>query len=63
MTSGTPVARSYLMIVTRDLAAAGQLTGGGKRNRKYLKGKTAIDASVDEGLVEVALDPQTSEGC
>ncbi len=56
------MARSYLMIATCDLAAEGQLTGGGKRNREYLNGKMAIDPSVNEGLVETALDPQTSGG-
>ena len=45
-----------------DLAAEGQLTGGGKRNRDYLNGKMAVDPSVNEGLVETALDPQTSGG-
>jgi len=50
------------MIAPCDLAAEGHLTGGGKRNREYLNGKTVIDPSVDEGLVETALDPQTSGG-
>ena len=68
MASGTDVtlvlesAKLPLMNATRDLAAAGQLTGGGKRNREYLNDKMTIDPSVDEGLVEVALDPQTSGG-
>jgi selenide,water dikinase len=44
------------------LAEEGCLTGGGKRNRAYLKDKIAITQSVREGLVEVALDPQTSGG-
>jgi selenide,water dikinase len=45
-----------------ELAEKGYLTGGCKRNRDYLKDKITIDKSVREGLVEVALDPQTSGG-
>jgi selenide,water dikinase len=44
------------------LAEQGYLTGGCKRNRDYLNDKMSIDKSVREGLVEVALDPQTSGG-
>lgn len=44
------------------LAEKGYLTGGCKRNREYLKDKITIDKSIREGLVEVALDPQTSGG-
>ena len=44
------------------LAEAGNLTGGCKRNREYLSDKITIESSVPEGLVEVALDPQTSGG-
>jgi selenide,water dikinase len=44
------------------LAEKGYLTGGCKRNRDYLGDKMAIDPSVREGLVEVAIDPQTSGG-
>ncbi len=44
------------------LAEKGYLTGGGKRNRDYLKDKITIDKSIREGLVETALDPQTSGG-
>ena len=46
----------------RRLAVQGCLTGGCKRNRDYLVGKMAIDSGVHQGLVEVALDPQTSGG-
>ncbi len=56
------MARSYLMIATSDLTAEGQLTGGGKRNREFLNGKMAVDPSINKGLVETALDPQTSGG-
>jgi selenide,water dikinase len=46
----------------RRLAEGGSLTGGCRRNRDYLKDKMAVDRSVAEGLLEVALDPQTSGG-
>jgi selenide,water dikinase len=44
------------------LAEQGYITGGCKRNRDYLQDKVTIDPSIREGLVEVALDPQTSGG-
>jgi len=44
------------------LAEKGYITGGCKRNKDYLDDKMAIDKSIREGLVEVALDPQTSGG-
>ena len=44
------------------LAEKGYITGGCKRNREYLNDKMAIDKSIREGLIEVALDPQTSGG-
>jgi len=44
------------------LAEKGYLTGGCKRNKDYLDDKMAIEPSIREGLVEVALDPQTSGG-
>lgn len=46
----------------RRLARLGCVTGGSKRNREYLKHKTAFDRSVGDDLIEVALDPQTSGG-
>jgi selenide,water dikinase len=46
----------------RRLARAGCLTGGCRRNRDYLKNKTAVDRSVPDDLIEIALDPQTSGG-
>jgi selenide,water dikinase len=46
----------------RRLAEKGYLTGGCKRNREYLQDKITIDKSIREGLVEVAMDPQTSGG-
>jgi len=44
------------------LAEKGYLTGGCKRNRDYLQDKITIEKSIRQGLVEVALDPQTSGG-
>jgi selenide, water dikinase len=44
------------------LAEKGYITGGCKRNQEYLKDKMVIDKSIREGLVQVALDPQTSGG-
>jgi len=44
------------------LAEKGYITGGCNRNREYLSDKMTIDKSIREGLVEIALDPQTSGG-
>jgi selenide, water dikinase len=44
------------------LAEKGYITGGCKRNQDYLSDKMVIDKSIREGLVQVALDPQTSGG-
>jgi selenide,water dikinase len=44
------------------LAEKGYITGGCKRNREYLEDKITIEKSLREGLVEVAVDPQTSGG-
>jgi selenide, water dikinase len=44
------------------LAEKGYITGGCKRNKEYLDDKMVIDGGIREGLVEVALDPQTSGG-
>jgi selenide,water dikinase len=46
----------------RRLAREGCLTGGCRRNREFLKDKTAVDRSVPDDLIEIALDPQTSGG-
>ncbi len=51
-----------LLRSARRLAEKGYITGGCKRNREYLNDKMMIDPSIREGLVEVALDPQTSGG-
>jgi selenide, water dikinase len=44
------------------LAEKGYITGGCKRNREFLHDKISIEKSIREGLIEVALDPQTSGG-
>jgi selenide,water dikinase len=44
------------------LAEKGYITGGCKRNKEYLSDKMAIDKGIREGLIEIALDPQTSGG-
>ena len=68
MASGSDVtivleaAKMPLLPNARRLAEQGCLTGGCSRNRAYLDDKMAIDRSVREGLVQVALDPQTSGG-
>ncbi|HEY7220340.1 MAG TPA: selenide, water dikinase SelD, partial [Candidatus Binatia bacterium] len=68
MASGSDVtlviesAKLPLMRSAPRLAEKGYITGGCKRNREYLDDKMAIDKSIREGLVEVALDPQTSGG-
>lgn len=68
MASGSSVtlvlesAKLPLMHGATRLAEKGYLTGGCKRNRDYLKDKITIDKSIGGGLVEVALDPQTSGG-
>ena len=46
----------------KRLAGQGNLTGGCRRNRDYLKDKIAIDPKVNSELTEIALDPQTSGG-
>ena len=61
----TLVIESAKLPVMKDavrLAEKGYITGGCKRNKDYLDDKMVIDKSIREGLVEVALDPQTSGG-
>lgn len=68
MASGSSVtlilesAKLPLLHRTTRLAEKGYLTGGSKRNREYQKDKIIIEKSVRKGLVETALDPQTSGG-
>jgi len=68
MASGSDVtlviesAKMPLLRGTPRLAEKGYITGGCKRNRDYLNGKMLIDKNIREGLVEAALDPQTSGG-
>jgi selenide, water dikinase len=46
----------------RALAAAGQLTGGCRRNREWLADRVEVAPDVPTDLVEIAFDPQTSGG-
>jgi selenide,water dikinase len=68
MASGSSVtlilesSRLPLLRRARHLAEKGYLTGGCKRNREFLQDKITIDSSIRSGLVEMALDPQTSGG-
>jgi selenide,water dikinase len=68
MASGSSVtliiesAQLPLLPRARHLAEKGYLTGGCKRNREFLKDKVTFDASIRQGLVEIAFDPQTSGG-
>jgi len=55
-------AKMPLLRGARRLAEHGCLTGGCRRIRAYLTDKIAVARSVPEGLLEVALDPQTSGG-
>jgi selenide,water dikinase len=54
--------RMPLLPGARSLAGKGNLTGGCRRNREYLRDKIAIDRRVKSDLVEIAFDPQTSGG-
>ena len=45
-----------------DLAAAGQLTGGGKDNQNFCAPKTIYDAELAKPVVALLHDPQTSGG-
>ncbi len=61
----TLVIESAKLPILKDavrLAEKGYVTGGCKRNKDYLDDKMVIDKSIREGLVQVALDPQTSGG-
>ena len=55
-------AKLPLLHAAPGLAEKGYITGGCKRNREFLQEKITIETSIREGLVEVALDPQTSGG-
>jgi selenide,water dikinase len=55
-------ARLPILPGARALAAAGNVTGGCRRNREWLADKVAIAATVAPDLAEIAWDPQTSGG-
>ena len=46
----------------RELAAAGQIPGGSKRNRAYVEGAVRFDDAVDEVSRVLLTDAQTSGG-
>jgi len=45
-----------------DLAAKGHLTGGGKDNRKFCENRVSYQKPLDESMIELLHDPQTSGG-
>ncbi|HEX5131334.1 MAG TPA: selenide, water dikinase SelD, partial [Candidatus Krumholzibacteria bacterium] len=47
---------------TYDAAAQGYLTGGGNNTRKFLADAVALPASLDEAIVRLLFDAQTSGG-
>ena len=55
-------AKLPLLLDAAHLAEKGYITGGCKRNREFLQDKIFIEKLIREGLIEVALDPQTSGG-
>jgi selenide, water dikinase len=55
-------ARLPVLPGTRALVAAGELTGGCRRNRDWLADKLRIASAVPSDLMEIAYDPQTSGG-
>lgn len=51
-----------LLPAAEELAAAGHLTGGSKRNRAYLESRVSVASAVPAMRAEIAFDPQTSGG-
>lgn len=45
-----------------ELARAGMNPGGAMANREYLEGKLSLSSDIDDALVHVLFDPQTSGG-
>jgi selenide,water dikinase len=45
-----------------DLAIKGHLTGGGKDNRKFCEDRTSYEVALDEPMLQLLHDPQTSGG-
>lgn len=46
----------------RELARRGMVTGGGSKNRDYLKSKVSFEPGVDDVTQDILFDPQTSGG-
>ncbi len=55
-------AKLPLLLQARELAAKGCLPGGVARNRDYYGQHTDVDPGLDEHLVSICFDPQTSGG-
>jgi len=51
-----------LMPEALGLAEAGMIPGGAKANREFVQGHASIPETIDENLVHVMFDPQTSGG-
>jgi selenide,water dikinase len=51
-----------LLPMVSELADKDYVTGGGERNKKYLKGKYSIDKKLPSFFDKVFFDPQTSGG-
>lgn len=45
-----------------DLVEAGMIPGGAEDNRRFMTGKWSVEGSVDERMIAVLHDPQTSGG-
>lgn len=55
-------AKVPLMTHARDFAARGMLTGGGQVNRVFASETVSLPANLDEHLLSLLFDPQTSGG-
>jgi len=51
-----------LMPMALELAEAGMVPGGANANREFMKGRALVDSSVDENMIRILYDPQTSGG-
>lgn len=51
-----------MMPKVQELAEAGMIPGGANANREFLDGQVQFDDGIDENLVHVMFDPQTSGG-
>ena len=51
-----------MMPQAKELAEAGMIPGGARANREFVQGHTALPDNMDENLLHVMFDPQTSGG-